>query len=131
MESLLSTAMNLLGITGVVLLAVGIFGAAATALRAARREVAIRQAIGATPFVAARAPLRSLLIAIACGTVLGSVAAPGALQLLTALGVADAAVLWLALTGGALTVAAAAGVAIAVTVRPAMRASPAELLREI
>lgn len=128
---LLSTAMNLLGMTGVVLLAVGIFGAAATALRVARREVAIRQAIGATPFVAARAPLRSLLIAITSGTVIGSVAAPGALQLLTALGVADAAVLWLALTGGALTVAAAAGVAIAVTVRPAMRASPAELLREI
>jgi predicted permease len=128
---LLSTAMNMLGTTGVVLLAVGIFGAAATALRVARREVAIRQAVGATPFVAARAPLRSLLIAITAGTIAGSIAAPGALQLLTALGVADAAVLWLALMGGALTVIGAAGIAIAATVRPAMRASPADLLREM
>ena len=128
---LLSTAMNMLGATGVVLLALGIFGAAATALRVARREVAIRQAIGATPFVAARAPLRSLLLAVTAGTVIGSIAAPGALRLLTAIGVAESSGLWMALTGGALTVVAAAGVAIAVTVRPAMRASPAELLREI
>jgi putative ABC transport system permease protein len=126
---LLSTAMNMLGVTGVILLAVGIFGAAATALRLARREVAIRQAIGATPFMAARAPLGSLLMAIAGGTLIGSVAAPGALRLLTAIGVAESSGLWLALAGAALTVAAAAGVAIAVTVRPAMRASPAELLR--
>lgn len=126
---LLSTAMNMLGVTGVILLAVGIFGAAATALRLARREVAIRQAIGATPFAAARAPLRSLVIAVAGGMVIGSVAAPGALQLLASIGVADPSGLWAALAGGALTVAAAAGVAIAVTVRPAMRASPAELLR--
>jgi predicted permease len=126
---LLSTAMNMIGVTGVILLALGIFGAAATTLGVARREVAIRQAIGATPFVAARAPLRSLLIAIAGGTFLGSVAAPGALQLLASLGVADASALWIALAGGALTVAASAGVAIGVTIRPAMRASPAELLR--
>jgi putative ABC transport system permease protein len=126
---LLSTAMNMLGVTGVILLALGIFGAAATVLRGARREVAIRQAIGATPFVAARAPLRSLVLAVSGGTLIGSIAAPGALQLLASIGVADSAGLWMALGGGALTVAAAAGVAIAVTVRPAMRASPAELLR--
>ena len=126
---LLSTAVNLLGTIGLILLALGIFGAAATTLRIARREVAIRQAIGATPFAAAQAPLRSLVIAIALGAIVGSGVAPGALRLLEVLGVADSSGVWVALGGGAMAVVAAAAAAIAVTIRPAMKLPPAELLR--
>jgi predicted permease len=126
---LLSTAMSMLGATGLTLLVVGIFGAAATTLRVARREVAIRQAVGATPFTAARAPLRSLVIALMVGAAIGSAAAPGALRLLASMGVADAAGVLPALAGGALAVTAAAALAVALTMRPAMKAPPAELLR--
>ncbi len=126
---LLTTTMTIVGATGVLLLALGIFGAAGTVLRGARREVAIRQAIGATPFSAARAPLRSLLTALLIGTVAGGIAAPAALRLLALMGVADASGLLPALTGATAAVAAATLLAVGVTLAPAMKRSPAELLR--
>jgi predicted permease len=126
---LLSTAMSLLGAIGVVLLALGIFGAAATVLRVARREVAIRQAIGATPFKAARAPLRSLLAALAIGTAAGVALAPASLGVLASMGVAEQGGLLAAMTMAAAAVVASAGVAIVMNIRRATTASPAELLR--
>jgi hypothetical protein len=121
--------MNMVGATGLTLLALGIFGAAAATLRAARREVAIRQAIGATPFVAARTPLRSLFIALLFGATSGSVFAPMAMNVLASMGVAETTGVWLALAAGTTAVAFAALLAIAVTIRPAMRLPPSDLLR--
>jgi predicted permease len=126
---LLSTAMNMLGATGLILLALGIFGLAATTLGVARREVAIRQAIGATPFRAAREPLGAIIVSLLLGAAAGAVTAPAALQLLAAMGIADPTSVWPALVGGATAVLAAATLAVVLTIKPAMRASPAELLR--
>jgi hypothetical protein len=126
---LLSTAMTLLAATGLVLLALGIFGAAATILEAARREVAIRQAIGASPIRAARAPLGALLTALAIGTLAGVVAAPGGVGVLAAMGVADRGGLLAVLSGSAALVIGAAGIAIGLNIRRATGVSPAELLR--
>jgi hypothetical protein len=126
---ILAIAMNMLGATGLTLLALGIFGAAAATLRAARREIAVRQAIGATPFVAARTPLRSLFIVLLLGATIGSVFAPMAMNVLASMGVAEATGVWLALAAGTTAVAIAASLAIAVTIRPAMRLPPSDLLR--
>lgn len=68
---LLATLTSLLSAAGVLLLALGIFGAAAVALRTAWPEIAVRQAIGAKPFEAARAPLAVLARALAIGIGLG------------------------------------------------------------
>jgi putative ABC transport system permease protein len=126
---LLSAAMTMLGATGLMLLALGIFGAAATMLRVARRETAIRQAVGATPFRAARAPLRSLGAALTLGTLGGAALAPGGVGLLAAMGVAASGDLWMPLGVAAASVATAAGVAIGLSIRQATATSPAELLR--
>ncbi len=126
---LLSTAMTMLGATGLMLLALGIFGAAATTLRVARREVGIRQAIGATPLGAARAPLRSLLTALGAGALAGAIAAPGAVSVLAAMGVADRArdgrCVGRSCRGGR----AGGRLAIGINIRRATAVSPAELLR--
>jgi hypothetical protein len=121
--------MTLLGGTGLVLLALGIFGAAATSLRVARREVAVRQAFGATPLRAARAPLRSLVAAIGLGTLAGSMLAPSAIGLLATMGVAEQGGLLSAMMLAAAAVIGAAIVAIAINMRRAVAVSPAELLR--
>jgi putative ABC transport system permease protein len=126
---LLSTAMTVLGVTGVILLMLGIVGAAAAMLRAARREVAVRQAVGATPLTAARAPLRSMLVGLVAGTALGIALTPVALQAAVAVGVAEASGISGALLVAAAAVMGAATLAIAVTLGPAMKASPSELLR--
>jgi putative ABC transport system permease protein len=126
---LLSTAMSLLGVTGLVLLALGIFGAAATVLRVARREVAIRQAVGATPFRAAHAPLRSLLVALTIGTVAGAAMAPASIRVLASMGVAEEGGLPGVISMAAAAVVGAAGVAILMNIRRATTESPAELLR--
>ena len=57
---LLTTLTSMLGGTGLLLLALGTFGAASAALRAARAEIAIRQALGARPAQAVGAPLNQL-----------------------------------------------------------------------
>ena len=126
---LLATAMSMLGTTGLVLLALGIFGAAATTLRIARAEMAIRQAVGATPLTAARAPLRSILLALVCGSIAGIALAPGALGVLAAMGVAESAGMITALAIAGAAVALSAAVAIGLSLGPAMKVSPAELLR--
>lgn len=126
---LLTTAMTVLGTAGLTLLALGIFGAAATTLGAARGEVAIRQAVGATPLRAARASLRSLLIALAMGMILGIAIAPGALGVLASLGVADTSGMAIALVVAGAAVASSAALAVSLTLRRAMKISPAELLR--
>jgi predicted permease len=126
---LLTTAMTVLGATGLTLLALGIFGAAAAALRVARREVAVRQAIGATPFIAARAPLRSLVLGLLTGIAVGTALTPIALQAVVLIGVADASGVSAALLFAGAAVIAAVTLAVALTLTPAMKASPAELLR--
>ena len=55
----------MLGATGLLLLALGTFGAASGALRAARSEIAVRQALGARPVQAVGAPLVQLGRALA------------------------------------------------------------------
>jgi hypothetical protein len=125
---LLSTAMTMLGATGLTLLALGIFGTAATMLRVARRETAIRQAVGATPFRAARAPLRSLATALTLGMLGGATLAPGGVGLLAAMGAASVD-LWMPLSVAAASVATAAGVAMGISIRQTSATSPAEMLR--
>jgi predicted permease len=126
---LLSTAMTLLGATGLVLLALGIFGAAAAMLRVARREVGIRQAVGAAPLRAARAPLRSLTTALTLGVLAGAVLAPAGVGLLASMGVAERGGVWTAVVVASASVVGAAGVAIGLNLRRATRVPPAELLR--
>jgi hypothetical protein len=126
---LLTTAMTVLAGTGLTLLALGIFGAAAARLRAARREVAVRQAVGATPFIAAGAPLRSLLVGLAAGVVVGTALTPIALQAVVMIGVAEATGLSGALLFAGAAVIGAVTLAVALTLTPAMKTSPAELLR--
>jgi hypothetical protein len=127
---LLAMLMSLLAGAGLLLLTLGIFGAAATALRAAWQEIAVRQAIGAMPFQAVRAPLRLLGRGLVLGTGLGLAVAPVALT--------AAEVLGLRATGGIATlllagVAAIIGAAMLATAPPfvkATRTSPSDLLRD-
>ena len=126
---LLTTAMSVLGATGLTLLALGILGAAAARLRAARREVAVRQAVGATPFIAAGAPLRSLALGLVAGIAVGTALTPIALQAVVTIGVAEVSDVAGALLVAGAAVIGAVTLAVALTLAPAMKASPAELLR--
>jgi hypothetical protein len=121
--------MTVSGATGLTLLALGIFGAVAARLRVARREVAVRQAVGATPFVAARAPLRSLVLGLLAGIAAGTALAPMALQTVVMIGAAEASRVPESLLFAGAAVIAAVTLAVALTLTPAMKASPAELLR--
>jgi predicted permease len=126
---LLASLMSALGGAGLVLLALGIFAAVATALRAAWPEIAVRQAIGALPVQAARAPLKALARSILIGIVLGLSVTPMVLAAAGALGLGSsgASVMPLALAGAAVVLAALA--ATAPSLLRAARTSPAELLR--
>lgn len=126
---LLATLMSVLGLAGLVLLAVGIFGAVATALRSAWPEIAVRQAVGALPMQAARAPLKTLTRAVAVGTAIGLGLTPPVLSAAAALGLAPdgTPALPMALAAGAVSLAA--GAAVAPSLIRASRTSPAELLR--
>lgn len=126
---LLATLTTMLGIAGLLLLTLGIFGAAAAALRAASSEIAVRQAIGAMPFQAARAPLGILSRALALGMFAGLLGAPLALSAAEGLGIASAGLL-APLVIGALSVSGAAAIAVGPSLWRASRRSPAELLRE-
>jgi putative ABC transport system permease protein len=127
---LLAVVTGALGSAGLLLLALGIFGAVVGALRGALTEIAIRQALGAMPFAAARAPLGILARAVLAGTFLGLALTPALLGATAALGLTlgDGAAVPLALGGCA--VLGAAVVASGPSVWRASRSSPADLLRE-
>jgi hypothetical protein len=83
---LLTTLTSLLGATGLLLLALGTFGAASAALRAAHSEIAIRQGLGARPAQALGAPLNQLGRALGAGMLSGLVVTQLALSGVEALG---------------------------------------------
>lgn len=126
----LATTTALLGSVGLALLALGVFGAAATALASAWSEVAVRQAVGATPLQAARAPLTLLGKAIGLGLAAGALASPAAVGALAMTGIAaERAWIW-PLMAGAPIVMAAVGLAVWPSLMRAARVPPAELLRQ-
>lgn len=127
---LLATIVALLGAAGLLLLALGIFATAAAALRAAWAEIAVRQAIGARPWQAARAPLRVLTRALMSGVAGGLALAPAALLGAAALGLSTSDALVLPLAGATVLVIAAAAIAIIPSWRRAATLPPAQLLRE-
>jgi hypothetical protein len=127
---LLALLMSLLGAAGLLLLTLGIFGAVATALRAAWQEIAVRQAVGAMPFQAARAPLRMLGRALALGMILGLFLTPVALAAAEALGLHTSDGIVVPLIAGVAAVVGAAGIACGPPLVKAVRTSPAELLRQ-
>ena len=127
---LLATLLSVLGGAGVLLLAVGIFGAAATALRAAWAEIAVRQAIGAMPWQAAGAPVRLLGRALVAGVGLGLLLTPAALSATAAAGLTRDASIAVPLAAAAAVVLAVAALAALPSLRKAARSSPAQLLRE-
>jgi putative ABC transport system permease protein len=119
-----------LGSVALLLLALGIFGAVVGALRGAWTEIGIRQALGALPFAAARAPLKLLGRAVLAGMILGLALTPATLGATAALGLTlgDDALGPLALGGSA--VLAAAVLATVPSVWRASRTSLSELLRD-
>ena len=125
---LLATIVGLLGVTGLVLLALGIFAGAATALRVAWAEIAVRQAVGASPFQAARAPLRMLTRALA-GILSGLALAPAVLSAAASVGLSSPGASLLPLLGAIALVPAAAAVTIVPSLVRAAKCPPAELLR--
>jgi predicted permease len=127
---LLALLMSLLGAAGLLLLTLGTFGAAATALRAAWQEIAVRQAVGAMPFQAARAPLRMLGRALGLGTILGLFLTPMALAAAEVLGLRASDGIVAPLIAGVAAVIGAATIATGLPLFKAVRTSPAELLRQ-
>ena len=127
---LLAMLMSLLGAAGLLLLTLGIFGAAATALRASWQEIAVRQAIGAMPFQAVRAPLRMLGRGLAFGMAVGLALTPVALGAAEALGLHANEGIVTPLVAGIAAVVGAAAIATAPPFFKALRTSPAELLRQ-
>ena len=127
---LLATLMSVLGLAGLGLLTVGIFGAVATALRSAWSEIAVRQAVGAMPLQAARAPLKTLVRSLLVGAAIGLSLTPMVLSAARAMGVgsAGAPTIPLALSGVAVLIATVT--ATAPLLLRAARTSPAELLRQ-
>lgn len=126
----LATTTGLLGSVGLALVALGVFGAAATALASAWAEVAVRQAVGATPLRAARAPLALLGQAIGAGLAAGALASPAAVGATAMTGIAAERAWMLPLLAGALIVTAAAALAVWAPLMRAARLPPAELLRQ-
>ena len=124
---LLTTLTSLLGATGLLLLALGTFGAASAALRAARSEIAIRQALGARPAQAVGAPLNQLGRALGAGMLAGLVVTPLALSGVEALGMRARGELMLPLIAGAAAVILAAAIACTPSLIQAARVAPAEL----
>jgi hypothetical protein len=127
---LLTTMVSLLGVAGLLLLTLGVFGAAAGALRAAWPEIAVRQAIGARPWQAARAPLRVFIRALGVGVVAGLAVSPAVLAGAGALGLSWTGNVVAPLALSVLVVAASAALAIAPALARAASASPGQLLRD-
>ena len=119
-----------MGIFGLVLAAVGIYGVAAFAASRRAREVAIRMALGATDRDVtrllvrggSRAPAAGLLIGLATGAGLSAVAA----SVVPGVRVADPAALALV----ALVISLLSAVALIVPIRTLLRESPMHRLRE-
>jgi putative ABC transport system permease protein len=127
---LLATIMGLLGAAGLVLLTLGTFGAVATALRAAWPEIAVRQAIGARPVQAARAPIRLLIGSLATGTGAGVAVTPLVLSAAAATGLAGGRPSAVSISIAGAIVVIAAVIAVLPSLVRAAWTSPAELLRE-
>jgi ABC-type antimicrobial peptide transport system permease subunit len=125
---LLATIVSLLGAAGLLLLAIGLFGATATALRAAWSEIGVRQAIGAKPLQAARAPLQVLIRAVMLGLIGGAALTPVALSAAGAVGLDSENPLQAFLVAATLVVVATA-VAVIPGLWRAAKVSPAALLR--
>jgi hypothetical protein len=126
---LLATLMTLLSAAGVLLLALGIFGAATVALRTAWPEIAVRQAIGAKPFEAARAPLAVLTRALVIGVGLGLLVSPMALSAAAALGLSGSDGVLVPLVLGSFGVLTVSAIAVCPPLMRAATTSPADLLR--
>ena len=107
----------------------GIFGAVATALRSAWSEIAVRQAVGAMPLQAARAPLKTLGRSLLVGAAIGLNLTPMVLAAAAVLGLAPGGTPALAMTLAAGAVLFAAAAAVAPSLIRAARTSPADLLR--
>lgn len=127
---LLATIVGSLGLTGLLLLALGIFAGAAAALRVAWAEIAVRQAVGAKPFQAARAPLRLLVRALLFGILAGIALAPLAATAAALAGLEPAGALTLPIVAATGAILAAATLATAPLVLRAATRSPSELLRD-
>jgi putative ABC transport system permease protein len=127
---LLATLMSVLGGAGLVLLALGIFGAVATALRAAWPEIAVRQAIGARPIQAAGAPLKTLTRSLAIGVAVGLALTPLILSGASALGLGSSGMPAVPFVVAGVAVVIASLAATAPSLLRASRTSPAELLRQ-
>jgi putative ABC transport system permease protein len=126
---LLATVVSLLAGAGLVLLALGIFAAAAAALRAARAEIAVRQAVGARPLQAATAPLRVLARALAVGVAAGVFGSPIVLLAAEGAGLSASGNVVASISVAAALVFAVAAAAAIPSMRRAASLSPAQLLR--
>jgi putative ABC transport system permease protein len=126
---LLTTIVSLLGFAGLLLLSLGIFAAAAGALRAAWGEIAVRQAIGARPLQAARAPLGVLTRALALGIVAGLSLSPLVLSLAARIGLSSEGMIALPLAAALALVLTAAATSIVPSLLQAAKSPPAQLLR--
>jgi hypothetical protein len=119
-----------MGIFGLLLAGVGIYGVAAFAASRRAREVAIRMALGATDREVtrllvrggARAPFIGLLVGLTIGIVLSV----GAVQVVPGVRIADPA----ALSIVALVIASLSAIALAAPVRGLLRGAPMRRLRE-
>jgi hypothetical protein len=126
---LLASMVSTLGGAGLLLLTMGMFGAAAAALRSAWTEIGVRQAIGARPLQAAQAPLRTLTRALCAGVAAGVALTPVVLSAAAAAGLStDERLRPIAIAAVLVTIAAAA--AVAPSLWRAVRVPPAELLRQ-
>jgi predicted permease len=126
---LLASIMSLLGATGLLLLTIGIFAASAAAVRAAWGEIAIRQAIGARPYQAARAPLARLQRAVVVGVAVGAAVTPVILSAASAWGLSTGSSVGPIAAAMALVPVAAAA-AVAPSLMRAASLTPSVLLRE-
>jgi putative ABC transport system permease protein len=126
---LLATMMSLLGLSALLLLGLGIFGAAAAVLRASWAEVAVRQAFGATPLQASAAPLRALFRALAWGGGSGLIGTPVLVASMALIEPAGSAGWVVPVAGAGLAVIIAVGLAIWPSLRRTSRLPPGELLR--
>jgi predicted permease len=126
---LLAALVAMLATVGLALLVLGVTAAAGAAVRAAWGEIGLRQAMGATPVRAVRAPLRSLLRAVLFGTAAGLALGPPVLSAAAALGWAPASSSVWALAVAAAAVMGAAVLGVLPSARRAAQIPLSDLLR--
>ena len=125
-----------IGVFGLVLAAIGLAGVTAYAVAQRRKEIAIRTAVGASPFQILRLVLREGTALVSAGTILGFVGAMALAKLLSALtslfvdaikiGTADP----LLLVGAPVLLAAVAMLACYIPARKSTKIDPLKALRE-